>query len=38
MEDLIYLDFLSLHAKLPSRLRVHMSGRAGLVIGRRVFM
>jgi hypothetical protein len=34
---LIHLDFLILHAKLSSRLRTHMSGRVGLLTGRRVF-
>jgi hypothetical protein len=33
---LIRLDCLVLHAKLSSRLWVHMSGRTGLLTGRRV--
>jgi hypothetical protein len=31
------LDCLVLHAKLSSHLQAHMSGRAGLLTGRRVF-
>jgi hypothetical protein len=34
---LIRLDFLGLHAKLSSRLRAHMSGRADILTSRRVF-
>jgi hypothetical protein len=34
---LIRLDFLVLHARLSSRLRAHMSGRAGLLTSWRVF-
>jgi hypothetical protein len=34
---LIRLDFPVLHAKLSSCLRAHMSGRTGLLTGRRVF-
>jgi hypothetical protein len=34
---LIRIDFLVLHTKMSSRLRTHMSGRAGLLTGQRVF-
>jgi hypothetical protein len=34
---LIHSDCLVLHTKLSSRLRAHMSGRASLLTGRRVF-